>query len=139
MNDKLYYEQFPMVTDQEKGARGMSTIVGCTTRRIFHLVENCRFPYERVGTTLCLRRSVFYAWLWAQAQTNAKWNLEEYATESALVEMNLAVRKAAALIEQLRLRQMAVQSLNPDQLACFATVMESAVLAADRAITAKAG
>jgi excisionase family DNA binding protein len=131
----LVFERHPMVLDQARGAQEISDVVGCTTRHIYHLVEKCHFPYERVGSTLCLRRSVYHAWLWAQAQLHANWNAEE----AALVEMNLSVRKAAALIEQIRQRQLSVHSLDPEQLTCFAAVMESAVLAADKALTAKAG
>lgn len=132
----LYFDQPLMVHDRARGAREMSKVVGCTTRHIYYLCEQGRFPYEGDGSsTLCLRRSVYHAWLWAQVQVNANWNVKE----STLVEMNLAVRKAAALIEQLRARQLSPHTLEPEQQTCFAEVMESAVLAADRALSFKVG
>jgi hypothetical protein len=130
----LFFEYTLMVNDQARGAREMSHVVGCTPRHIFYLVEKCRFPFERVGASLCLRRSVYHAWLMAQAQLHANWNAEE----AALVEMNLAVRKAAVLIEQLRARQLAVHQLEADQLTCFADVMESAVSSTDKALAVRA-
>jgi len=132
----LYFEYPLMVHNRAKGAQEISRVVGCTTRHVYYLIERCRFPYETDGSsTIFLRRSVYYAWLWAQAQINARWNVEE----SALVEMNLAVNQAAALLEQLRVRQLAVHELEPDQVTCFASVMEAAVTATSKALAIKTG
>jgi hypothetical protein len=131
----LFFEHPLMVHDQAKTANEMSDIVGCTPRHIFYLCERTSFPYERVGSTLCLRRSVYHAWLWAQAQRHAKWNAEE----AALVEVNLALRKAAALMDQLRARQITVDALDPEQLTCFAAVMESAVNSAGKVLAVNVG
>jgi hypothetical protein len=46
----------------------------------------------------------------------------------------VAVRKAAALIEQLAERGMSLDGLTPDELACYADVMDAAVAATSKLI-----
>ena len=46
----------------------------------------------------------------------------------------MAVRKAAALIEQLAERGMSLDGLTPDELACYAEVMDAAVAATSKLI-----
>ena len=131
----LFFEYPLMVHDRARGARAMSKVVGCSERHIFYLCERSRFPYEREASMLCLRRSVYHAWLFAQAQSHANWTSEE----ATLVEMNLAVRKAAALVSQMRARGLPAQALEQEQLICYATTMETAALAAEKAIASRGG
>ena len=46
----------------------------------------------------------------------------------------MAVRKAAALIEQLAERSMSFDGLTPDEFACYAEVMDAAVAATSKLI-----
>jgi hypothetical protein len=132
----LYFEHPLMVHDTARGAREMSKIVGCTPRHIYYLCERTKFPYETDGSsTLQLRRSVYFAWLFAQAQKHGGWDLEE----TAMVEMNLAVHRAGALMRQLSARQRTVSALNAEELVCYAGVMGAAVTAADKVLILKAG
>jgi hypothetical protein len=39
-------------------------------RKVFHLAKTSRLPTFKLGSTICMRRSVFFAWLAQQEQAN---------------------------------------------------------------------
>jgi hypothetical protein len=84
---------------QGKGAGEVSDVLGCTKKHVYYRFEqkNSGIPFKTEGSTICLSRSLYEAYRFAQARKHANWDKEE----TGWVEMHLAVRKAAALIEQL--------------------------------------
>lgn len=128
----LHYDYPPLMRENRiVGADNIGTAWRCKRRRVFHLYEKCRSVLVKEGGKLTLYLSLHEAWVFAQAAARCRWD----ANEKALVEMHLALNKAAALVRELELRRLRVTDLSRDELICYGDVMNEAVATAKKVLT----
>lgn len=124
---------YPLMEDDfVEGAKKIKDVLGCTEKHVYYRFQQktSGIPFEWRAATICLSRSIYEAHRFAQASKHANWNAEE----TAIVQMHLAVNKAVALLEQLAERGTPVETLSPDEIACYAEVMAAAALATIKVI-----
>jgi hypothetical protein len=81
-----------------------------------------------------MRKSAFLAYLFALSDRHCKWSRDQ----RNLIELYLAVRKAAAFTDAMEQQQVTVADLDNDQLLCWASVMQDVVDTTHRVLLAEA-